>query len=63
MEKENLKIDLVNRIHQIDDLTKLTAIQTILDTLEEDNFSILEKHDALEPEDFAGYIKEWIKNM
>jgi hypothetical protein len=60
MQKEELKKNLIERIHQIDDLNKLTAIQTILNTLENEQLSL---DDVLETEDFSGYIKEWLKDM
>ncbi len=63
MQKEELKNNLLERINQIDDLNKLTAIQTILNTLENEQLSMDEINDALETEDFSGYIKEWLKDM
>lgn len=63
MQKEELKKSLLERIDQIDDLNKLTAIQTILNTLENEQLSLDDINDALETEDFSGYIKEWLKDM
>lgn len=63
MNKENLKKDLIDRIHQIEDENKLAAIQTILNTLESEHIEFENKHNTLEPEDFSGYIKEWLKSM
>ncbi len=63
MQKEELKKNLLERIDQIDDLNKLTAIQTILNTLENEQLSLDDINDALETEDFSGYIKEWLKDM
>ncbi len=63
MQKEELKKNLLERINQIDDLNKLTALQTILNTLENEQLSLDDINDALETEDFSGYIKEWLKDM
>jgi len=60
---EELKKDIFDRIIKIDDINKLTAIQTILNTLENEQLSLDDINDALETEDFSGYIKEWLKNM
>ena len=63
MNKEDLKKDLIDRINQIEEENKLTAIQTILNTLESEHLGFENKNNALEPEDFSGYIKEWLKSM
>jgi len=63
MEREELKKNILERINQIDDLNRLNAIQTILNTLENEQLSLDEINDKLETEDFSGYIKEWLKNM
>ena len=63
MQKEELKKDLIERIYQIEDINKLTTIQTILNTLENNQLSLNVVNDALETEDFSGYIKEWLKSM
>jgi len=63
MGTEELKKDIFDRIIKIDDINKLTAIQTILNTLENEQLSLDDINDALETEDFSGYIKEWLKNM
>lgn len=60
---EEIKKDLFERIIKIDDINRLTAIQTILNTLEGEQISLDDINDALETEDFSGYIKEWLKNM
>lgn len=60
---EEIKKDLFERIIKIEDLNKLTAIQTILNTLENEQLSLDDINNALETEDFSGYIKEWLKNM
>jgi len=63
MQKEELKNNILERINQIDDLNKLTAILTILNTLENEQLSLEDVNNALETEDFSGYIKEWLKDM
>ncbi len=63
MEKGELKRSILERIEKIDDVNRLSAIQTILNTLESEQISLEEVNDALETEDFSGYIKEWLKNM
>jgi len=63
MQKEELKKNILERINQIDDINRLTAIQTILNTLENEQLSLDDINDALETEDFSGYIKEWLKDM
>jgi len=63
MEKGELKRSIVERIENIDDINRLNAIQTILNTLESEQLSFDEVNDVLETEDFSGYIKEWLKNM
>ena len=63
MEKVEIKKNILERINQIDDINKLNAIQTILNTLENEQLSVDEINNVLETEDFSGYIKEWLKNM
>ena len=63
MQKEELKKNIIERINQIDDINRLNAIQTILNTLENEQLSLDEVNNALETEDFSGYIKEWLKSM
>lgn len=63
MEKEELKRNILERIEKIDDINRLNAIQTILNTLDSEQISLDEMNEALETEDFSGYIKEWLKNM
>jgi len=63
MQKEKLKKDIIERIYQIDDHNKLNTIQTILNTLENDQLNLNAIDNALETEDFTGYIKEWLKDM
>ena len=63
MEKEQLKLHIKKRIEQIEDIHMLNAIQSILNSLENEQIDIHEVNDVLEKEDFNGYIKEWVKNM
>jgi len=63
MQKEELKKDILKRINQIDDSNKLSIIQTLLNTLENEELNVDVVHNALETEDFSGYIKEWLKDM
>ena len=63
MQKEELKNNLLERINQIDDINKLHVIQTILNSLEKEELSLDDVENALETEDFSGYIKEWVKEM
>ena len=63
MEREELKKNIIERINKIEDLNRLNAIQTILNTLENEHLSLDQVNEALETEDFSGYIKEWLKNM
>ena len=63
MEKEELKRNILERINQIDDINRLNAIQTILNTLENEQLSLEDINNVLETEDFSGYIKEWLKSM
>lgn len=63
MEKEELKRNILERINQIDDVNRLNAIQTILNTLENEQLSLENINNVLETEDFSGYIKEWLKSM
>ncbi len=63
MEKEQLKLQIQNRIAQVDDVNILNAIQSILNSLENEHIDLEEVNDVLEKEDFTVYIKEWVKNM
>lgn len=63
MEKEQLKIQIQKRIGEIEDINILNAIQSILNSLENELIDLSEVDDVLEKEDFTGYIKEWVKNM
>ena len=63
MQKEELKKNILERINQIDDFNKLSVIQTLLNTLVNDELSVDDIHNVLETEDFSGYIKEWLKDM
>lgn len=63
MEKEELKKHLLERINQIESETKLNALNAILNTLENQQYRKISKENHLEPEDYSGYIKEWLKSM
>jgi len=63
MTKEQLKESILERIDQIDDINMLNTIQTILNTLDGGGVDFDNVNEALEKEDFSGYIKEWVKNM
>ena len=63
MEKEQLKLHILKRIEQIDDINMLNAIQIILNSLENERIDFNDVNEVLEKEDFNGYIKEWVKNM
>ena len=63
MQKEEIKKNILERINQIDDINRLNVIQTILNTLENEQVGLDDVHNVLETEDFSGYIKEWLKNM
>lgn len=63
MNKEELKENILDRIKKMEDANQLAAIQTILNTLESERISFEDVNEALETEDFSGYIKEWLKNM
>lgn len=63
MEKEELKRHLLERINQIDSVSKLKAVNAILNTLDKELHNKDSVENRLEPEDYSGYIKEWIKSM
>jgi len=63
MEKDQLKENILERIDQIDDMNMLNAIHTILNKLDSGEIDFDDVNEALEKEDFSGYIKEWVKNM
>jgi len=63
MELEQFKLHLLNRIDQIDDMRILSTIQSVLNSLENEQIDLGQVGDVLEKEDFTGYIKEWVKNM
>lgn len=53
-----IKEHIYDKIAEINDENILIAIQTIIENIEINSLdSVTEK------EDFAGYIKEWVKNM
>lgn len=63
MEKEQLKHHILQRIEKIEDVNLLNAIQSLLNSLENEQIDFNDVNQVLEKEDFTGYIKEWVKNM
>lgn len=63
MTKEQLKLRIQQRIAEIEDIHLLNAIQTLLNSLENQQVDADTVQEVLEKEDFTGYIKEWVKNM
>lgn len=63
MEKEQLKLHILQRIEKIDDINFLNAIQSLLNTLDNEQIDFNTVNEVLEKKDFNGYIKEWVKNM
>lgn len=63
MQKEQLKLHIQQRIEKIEDINLLNAIQTLLNSLENEQIDTDAVQEVLEKEDFTGYIKEWVKNM
>lgn len=63
MTKEQLKLRIQQRIAEIEDIHLLNAIQTLLNSLENQQIDTDTVQEVLEKEDFTGYIKEWVKNM
>ncbi|WP_372792871.1 hypothetical protein [Lutibacter sp.] len=66
----NLKLKLIQRIIEIDNVNLLKSIEFIFNTSDENilkflNFSNenLQNQEMNETEDFSGYIKEWVKSM
>lgn len=53
-----IKENIYDKIAEINDENILIAIQTLIDNIE-----INSLNSVTEKEDFAGYIKEWVKNM
>lgn len=70
MNAPELKIALIKRIIEIDDLTLLKSLEGVFNTsdqniskfLELANENLLQENEN-ETEDFTAYIKEWVKNM
>jgi len=66
----NLKIKLIQRIIEIDDVNLLKSIEFIFNTSDENISKFLaftneeiQNENLSETEDFSGYIKEWVKSM
>jgi hypothetical protein len=70
MKAPELKIAIIKRIDDIDDIELLKSLESLLNTsdkniskfLELANEKLLQENDN-ETEDFTAYIKEWVKNM
>ncbi len=70
MEAPKLKIALIKRIIDINDLELLKSLESLFNTsdkniskfLELANENLLQGNEN-ETEDFTAYIKEWVKNM
>ena len=70
MKAPELKLAIIKRIDDIDDIELLKSLESLLNTsdkniskfLELANEKLLQENDN-ETEDFTAYIKEWVKNM
>jgi hypothetical protein len=70
MKAPELKIAIIKRIDEINDIELLKSLESLLNTsdkniskfLELANEKLLQENDN-ETEDFTAYIKEWVKNM
>lgn len=68
MNAPKLKIAIIKKIIEIDDIELLKSLETLFNTsdkniskfLELANEKLLQEN---ETEDFTAYIKEWVKNM
>ena len=70
MNAPKLKIDIINRIIEINDIDLLKSLEGLLNTSDKNILKFLElanenlQHEnENETEDFTAYIKEWVKNM
>jgi hypothetical protein len=70
MNAPKLKINLINRIIEIDDLELLKSLERLFNTSDKNISKFLElanekmqQKNENETEDFTAYIKEWVKNM
>lgn len=65
-----LKIKILERIIEIDDVELLKSIEYLLNTSDKNVLKFLnvafekkQQENTNETEDFTAYIKEWVKNM
>jgi len=68
MNASQIKIDLIQKIAQIEDVNLLERIQTFLNTsgsLYNDKISMSNNKEIEfnDKEDFTDYIKEWVKDL
>jgi hypothetical protein len=70
MNAPELKIALIKRIIEIDDIELLKSLESLFNTSDKNISKFLElaneklQHEnENETEDFTAYIKEWVKNM
>lgn len=70
MNVPKLKIAIINRILEIDDIELLKSLESLFNTSDKNISKFLElaneklqQENENETEDFTAYIKEWVKNM
>jgi hypothetical protein len=70
MNAPELKITIIKRIIEIDNLALLKSLEGIFNTSDQNISKFLElaneklqQENENETEDFTAYIKEWVKNM
>ncbi|MDF1518376.1 MAG: hypothetical protein RQ864_03335 [Lutibacter sp.] len=70
MNTAGLKIKILERIIEIDDVELLKSIEYLLNTSDKNVLKFLnvafeknQQENTNETEDFTAYIKEWVKNM
>lgn len=70
MDAPKLKISIINRIIEIDDIELLKSLESLFNTSDKNISKFLElaneklqQENENETEDFTAYIKEWVKNM
>ena len=70
MNAPKLKIDIIKRIIEIEDIELLKSLENLFNTSDKNISKFLELaneklqlENENETEDFTAYIKEWVKNM
>ncbi|HCE55972.1 MAG: hypothetical protein ACYCZ2_06530 [Lutibacter sp.] len=70
MNAPKLKIAIINRIIEIEDIELLKSLEGLFNTSDKNISKFLElaneklqQENEYETEDFTAYIKEWVKNM